>query len=341
MVRWAAAPLWAESCNTLEKRHMWWVSYFHEHRRIIHTSKNNWTAPAMFFYPCLLGLFDRQKCPKGKHCNFLHVFRNPTNEFWEADRDLHLSPDRSVRGSRRDDRSWRQRRRSRSPMRSERSFSWREAEWRRSARAGRSERRSGWCRSRSRSRSRSRRDRASRSRSRSRRDRASDTLRSRSRDKKRYRSRSKGRDIKDNNIDTPKKAREKSRSSSREGKRSPKKPSRDDETPNGNKSHRRHKKSKKKKSKKHKKKSRRSEEMSSSGESDSEEDTKQKTAEGLRASSPARDTSESQPVQEETELESLRCEEDGDKSVNPEVKSEHSDTELERGIINVNDISTS
>lgn len=81
--------------------------------------------------------------------------------------------------------------------------------------------------------------------------------------------------------------------------------------------------------------------MSSSGESDSEEDTKQKTAEGLRASSPARDTSESQPVQEETELESLRGEEDGDKSVNPEVKSEHSDTELERGINNVNDISTS
>lgn len=297
-------------------------------------------SPVTRWKNAICGLFDRQKCPKGKHCNFLHVFRNPTNEFWEADRDLHLSPDRSGRGSRRDgrserhlDRSWRQRRRSRSPLRSERSFSRREADWRWSARSGRSERRSGWCRSRSRSRSRSRRDRAS------------DRLRSRSPDKKRYRSRSKGRDGKDGNTDNHRKVREKSRSSSREGKRStksreksPKKPTRHEESPSGDKAHRHHKKSKKKKSKKkHKKKSRRSEEMSSSGESDSEKETKDTTAEGLRTATPGREMPESQPIQEETELESQGCE----KSFNPEVKSEHSDTELESCINNGDDICTS
>lgn len=40
----------------------------------------------------ICGLFEMQKCPKGKHCNFLHVFRNPNNEFREANRDIHLSP---------------------------------------------------------------------------------------------------------------------------------------------------------------------------------------------------------------------------------------------------------
>ncbi|XP_026862709.2 U2 small nuclear ribonucleoprotein auxiliary factor 35 kDa subunit-related protein 2 [Electrophorus electricus] len=51
-------------------------------------------SPVTRWKTAICGLFDRQKCPKGKHCNFLHVFRNPGNEFWEADRDLHLSPDR-------------------------------------------------------------------------------------------------------------------------------------------------------------------------------------------------------------------------------------------------------
>ncbi|CAH7002662.1 U2 small nuclear ribonucleoprotein auxiliary factor 35 kDa subunit-related protein 1 [Phodopus roborovskii] len=36
----------------------------------------------------ICGLYEMQKCPKGKHCNFLHVFRNPNNEF----RDVYLSP---------------------------------------------------------------------------------------------------------------------------------------------------------------------------------------------------------------------------------------------------------
>ncbi|XP_051967498.1 U2 small nuclear ribonucleoprotein auxiliary factor 35 kDa subunit-related protein 2 [Xyrauchen texanus] len=51
-------------------------------------------SPVTRWKTAICGLFDRQKCPKGRHCNFLHVFRNPGNEFWEADRDLHMSPDR-------------------------------------------------------------------------------------------------------------------------------------------------------------------------------------------------------------------------------------------------------
>ncbi|GFV64991.1 hypothetical protein TNCV_763331 [Trichonephila clavipes] len=36
----------------------------------------------------ICGLFFRKLCPKGMNCNFLHVFKNPTHEFWEADRDV-------------------------------------------------------------------------------------------------------------------------------------------------------------------------------------------------------------------------------------------------------------
>uniref|UniRef100_A0AAV2LSM5 Uncharacterized protein n=1 Tax=Knipowitschia caucasica TaxID=637954 RepID=A0AAV2LSM5_KNICA len=78
-------------------------------------------CPVTRWKNAICGLFDRRKCPKGKNCNFLHVFRNPGNEFWEADRDI--SPDRTNRGGgwhseRRSDRSWRQQ----SPSRSERSI---------------------------------------------------------------------------------------------------------------------------------------------------------------------------------------------------------------------------
>ncbi|KAM6977887.1 U2 small nuclear ribonucleoprotein auxiliary factor 35 kDa subunit-related protein 2-like [Aplochiton taeniatus] len=81
-------------------------------------------CPVTRWKNAICGLFDRQRCPKGKHCNFLHVYRNPGNQFWEADRDLHMSPDR--RGGthtggrcseRRGDRS--SRRGSRSPARSD------------------------------------------------------------------------------------------------------------------------------------------------------------------------------------------------------------------------------
>ncbi|XP_056415224.1 U2 small nuclear ribonucleoprotein auxiliary factor 35 kDa subunit-related protein 2 [Hyla sarda] len=59
-------------------------------------------SPVTKWKSAICGQFDRQKCPRGKHCNFLHVFRNPNNEFWEANRDLNISPDRSNPSERRD-----------------------------------------------------------------------------------------------------------------------------------------------------------------------------------------------------------------------------------------------
>ncbi|XP_006892485.1 PREDICTED: U2 small nuclear ribonucleoprotein auxiliary factor 35 kDa subunit-related protein 2 [Elephantulus edwardii] len=52
-------------------------------------------CPVTRWQMAICGLFESQQCPRGKHCNFLHVFRNPNNEFWEADRDMYLSPDRT------------------------------------------------------------------------------------------------------------------------------------------------------------------------------------------------------------------------------------------------------
>ena len=46
------------------------------------------TASSLF-----TGLYEVQQCPRGKHCNFLHVFRNPNNEYRDANRDIYLSPD--------------------------------------------------------------------------------------------------------------------------------------------------------------------------------------------------------------------------------------------------------
>ncbi|EDL07875.1 U2 small nuclear ribonucleoprotein auxiliary factor (U2AF) 1, related sequence 1 [Mus musculus] len=49
-------------------------------------------CPVTRWKVAICGLFEMQKCPKGKHCNFLHVFRNPNNEFREANRDIYMSP---------------------------------------------------------------------------------------------------------------------------------------------------------------------------------------------------------------------------------------------------------
>ncbi|XP_067948320.1 U2 small nuclear ribonucleoprotein auxiliary factor 35 kDa subunit-related protein 2-like [Watersipora subatra] len=38
--------------------------------------------------PAICGQFHQKKCPKGRSCNFLHVFRNPDQRFFYADRDL-------------------------------------------------------------------------------------------------------------------------------------------------------------------------------------------------------------------------------------------------------------
>ncbi|XP_051871270.1 U2 small nuclear ribonucleoprotein auxiliary factor 35 kDa subunit-related protein 2 [Pristis pectinata] len=51
-------------------------------------------SPVTRWKTAICGLYERRKCPRGKHCNFLHVFKNPNSEFWEADRDLCTSPER-------------------------------------------------------------------------------------------------------------------------------------------------------------------------------------------------------------------------------------------------------
>ncbi|KAK3754192.1 hypothetical protein RRG08_028157 [Elysia crispata] len=48
----------------------------------------------------ICGLAFRKRCPKGKHCNFLHVFRNPGSEFSDMDHDRPAS-ERRDNGSRR------------------------------------------------------------------------------------------------------------------------------------------------------------------------------------------------------------------------------------------------
>uniref|UniRef100_A0A3Q4I1Y9 Zinc finger (CCCH type), RNA-binding motif and serine/arginine rich 2 n=1 Tax=Neolamprologus brichardi TaxID=32507 RepID=A0A3Q4I1Y9_NEOBR len=259
------------------------------------------------------GLFDRHKCPKGKHCNFLHVFRNPGNEFWEADRDLHMSPDRSVRGSHRDgwhsSRSWRQRHYSRSPVRSERSERRRDEDRRRSRsrerRPSYHNREDTWSsRSRHSDRWKDRRRSRSRGRSRSRsRDDEQDRRRNRSRDReKEHRGRDQERDGRGTNDVAHMGTREKSRSK----ERSPKSPDKSKKKSNDDSStHRRHKhskKSKKKSKKKHKKKSHLPEETASSGESEKEE-SGEETVENLSTSSPGGERNEMEPTQKNSESE--------------------------------------
>ncbi|XP_034076981.1 U2 small nuclear ribonucleoprotein auxiliary factor 35 kDa subunit-related protein 2 isoform X2 [Gymnodraco acuticeps] len=287
-------------------------------------------CPVTRWKNAICGLYDRQKCPKGKHCNFLHVFRNPGNEFWEADRDLHLSPDRSVRGSRRDgwqserygDRSWRQRQNSRSPPRSERSHSRREGDRRRSrsreSRASQqhredrrssrhSDRKNNWYLSKSKDRSRSR---------------SRDREPNRSRDKDReHKNRSEETDSRD--TETHEEVRKRSRSTSRERKKrstekSPKKPDTIEET----KTRRRHKQSKKgkkKSKKKHKKKSHLPEEVTSSGESEKEKESEDERVEGVPAASPSGAGQKNHDFDQGLGVDRELC---------PEVKHEQSITEM-------------
>ncbi|CAC5421036.1 Putative U2 small nuclear ribonucleoprotein auxiliary factor 35 kDa subunit-related protein 1,U2 small nuclear ribonucleoprotein auxiliary factor 35 kDa subunit-related protein 1,Zinc finger CCCH domain-containing protein 16,Zinc finger CCCH domain-containing protein 5,U2 small nuclear ribonucleoprotein auxiliary factor 35 kDa subunit-related protein 2 [Mytilus coruscus] len=48
----------------------------------------------------ICGLFGRGRCPKGRNCNFLHVFKNPRNEFWEYDKPQNNSHNRQIRSQR-------------------------------------------------------------------------------------------------------------------------------------------------------------------------------------------------------------------------------------------------
>ncbi|NWR49335.1 U2AFM protein, partial [Regulus satrapa] len=169
-------------------------------------------CPVTRWKTAICGLFERQKCPRGKHCNFLHVFKNPNNEFWEANRDIRISPERTHQSSKNSERRNRSRNRddyySRSRRRGSPSpdHSYRrngESERKKNRRKSKRRRRSGRSRSRERRRSHSRgRKRRGRSRSRSHsrtrsRSRSRSSSRSRSRGKKRSSSRGK-------NSETPK-----------------------------------------------------------------------------------------------------------------------------------------
>uniref|UniRef100_A0A3P8VP44 Zinc finger CCCH-type, RNA binding motif and serine/arginine rich 2 n=1 Tax=Cynoglossus semilaevis TaxID=244447 RepID=A0A3P8VP44_CYNSE len=253
----------------------------------------------------ICGLFDRRKCPKGKHCNFLHVFRNPGNEFWEADRDLHLSPDRNGWGSRRDgsqserhgDYSWRQRHGSRSPTRSDRSHSRREDSWSRERRMSHQDKEDKWWSRHSDRRNARYLHRRDRTRSRSR-DREEDRRRTRSREKDRERKSRNRSEDRDKDGDTRVESQERSRSrwteSVREIRRREKSPKKSDKG-NLRSRHKHSKKSKKKSKKKRKKKSHRSDESASSGDSEEEKDT-----EDVDDNNPA--ASHSEQVDENTDV---------------------------------------
>ncbi|KAK0150665.1 U2 small nuclear ribonucleoprotein auxiliary factor subunit-related protein 2 [Merluccius polli] len=255
-------------------------------------------CPVTRWKNAICGLFNKLKCPKGKHCNFLHVFRNPGNEFWEADRDL--SPDRTRDGSHRGgwhserwgDRSWRHRHGSRSPTRSERSRRGSERKRSHSRERADSHRRGESLRSESQSsRWRPASSRRERCRSRSG-DRERDRLRNRSQDRERDGHRSRERDRSPDGSQNGDTRRGRSRSGSKEREmrpkrersnyRSPEKPKHEDgeggdtRSDDGNPAHRRRKHSKKSKKKskkklKKKKKSRSAEAISSSGESENQD----------------------------------------------------------------------
>ena len=121
-------------------------------------------SPVNKWQSAICGLHDRRKCPRGKQCNFLHVFKNPRNAFsvnlradWNSERGSrghknsgHQDSDR--RSSNKERYNSRQRNRS---------------DWSRHSRQRSLSRSSSRSNSRSRSRSPDRRSRRKRSRSKS------------------------------------------------------------------------------------------------------------------------------------------------------------------------------
>ncbi|XP_072440910.1 U2 small nuclear ribonucleoprotein auxiliary factor 35 kDa subunit-related protein 2 [Chiloscyllium punctatum] len=193
-------------------------------------------SPVSRWKTAICGLYERRKCPRGKHCNFLHVFRNPNNEFWEADRDLYVSPDRTKsysskyferreRMSYRHDYHGRSRRRySCSPDKTHRRSG--ESERKRKRSRSRERRRLQRSRSKSQDRKRSRsRERYRRSQSKERRksqrsrSRSEEKRRSRSRDGSRCRSRSRSEERSLSRSKSRSRSRSKRRSRDRSGSR--------------------------------------------------------------------------------------------------------------------------
>ncbi|XP_065097722.1 U2 small nuclear ribonucleoprotein auxiliary factor 35 kDa subunit-related protein 2-like [Paramisgurnus dabryanus] len=253
-------------------------------------------SPVTRWKTAICGLYDRRKCPKGKHCNFLHVFRNPGNDFWEADRDLHMSPERGGGFSSRHfggrDGMWSQR--GNSPDRSQRRTTDRRSRSReRNSYRGRRSRsrerrsRSGerWSCSRerrSRSRGRPNRNKERRSRSRTReRGLSQQSLikgqRSQREQFRRSRSRSRSKDQEENSrkkrskSDSPEHVSKNGSVKKSRHSRKSKSPEDSDATEKASHHHRHSKKSKKKKSKKkHRKKKSKSHSPSSSAGSNEE-----------------------------------------------------------------------
>uniref|UniRef100_A0A8C1VNW3 Zinc finger (CCCH type), RNA-binding motif and serine/arginine rich 2 n=1 Tax=Cyprinus carpio TaxID=7962 RepID=A0A8C1VNW3_CYPCA len=298
-------------------------------------------SPVTRWKTAICGLFDRRKCPKGKHCNFLHVFRNPDNEFWEADRDLHMSPDRSGGFSSRHlgsrDGAWFQR--GNSPVhlsqrrRTDRRSHSRERYSYRGRRSRSRERRSHSRERRSHSRERRSRNREKRSRSRSRERRKSQqsmTRRSASQreQSRRSRRRSHSRDrLKQGECTSADSRRRMSKSNSPEHvskngsvkRRSHRRESQSPENSDRMDAHH-HKHSKKsKKKKKGKKKNKRKKSKSRSSSSESDEDSQNKECDEMSSKSetPAEErtavlSSTGSPVDkvETTNLEGCHPEED-------------------------------
>lgn len=163
----------------------------------------------------ICGQFHKNCCPKGRSCNFLHVFRNPRNAFYAADRDhqdwrrkQQRERDRlqtpSPRRSR--DRSW-----SGSPQSSQRRRDWR---WSVSP-SPPLERRSSDSVSSVRSHRSDRKDYSSRRESR----RRDDYSRDRSRDRSRERSRNKARKVNEDKDSSRRERKRKSRNESYCGQR--------------------------------------------------------------------------------------------------------------------------
>lgn len=68
--------------------------------------KINYNCSGVVFV--FVGLFERNRCPRGKNCNFLHVYRNPGNEFSHRDdRSPNHTPFDGGRSSERSERGWR------------------------------------------------------------------------------------------------------------------------------------------------------------------------------------------------------------------------------------------
>jgi len=61
-------------------------------------------VPITKWKPAICGLFDRSICPRGKQCNFLHVFRNPNGEYADEERPYQRQKDSDRDRDRRGDR---------------------------------------------------------------------------------------------------------------------------------------------------------------------------------------------------------------------------------------------